>query len=316
MTWLNAHRPIVGGVAALAIVTLAGLVFPDDYRLLSQILIFALFAASLNLSLGYGGMPSLGHALYLGVGAYTTGIIIKRYTESFWLVLPSAVLMSALVAAVAGLPVLRTKGAYFIMITFAFGQLGVVFAEKARWLTGGFDGMPGIFRPTFPGIGTGLDDERNYYVFTALLVLAVLGFIALLVYSPFGTTTIGIRENEERMQALGFNVWLHRYVVFVLAGTLAGFAGVLLVYLNGFVSADTMNLTVSAEGLVMVVLGGAGTLLGPVVGAGLILVVRELTKDYGSHWQTILGLVYILTVYLARRGVVPALRQTWKRVRG
>jgi branched-chain amino acid transport system permease protein len=272
-------------------------------------LVFGLFAMSLNVLLGYTGLPSLGHGLYFGLSAYATAILVRDHTENLLVVLLLAPLVAAVVAALVGLIALRTSGAYFLMITFALAQLGVAFATQASELTGGADGLAGIFRPDLGDV-VDLYDAQQFYFLVAGVVLVGVAVLAQLLRSPFGRTLTGIRENPERMQALGFNVWAHRYAAFVISGSFAGVAGVLVAYLNGFVSPDLLGLTTSAEVLLMVVLGGAGTLLGPMVGAIVVLGLEEVSKSVGDgdHYRMLLGAAYIVTVLVARKGVVRALR--------
>jgi branched-chain amino acid transport system permease protein len=272
-------------------------------------LVFGLFAMSLNVLLGYTGLPSLGHGLYFGLSAYATAILVREHTENLLVILLVAPLVAAAVAGLVGLVALRTSGAYFLMITFAFAQLGVAFTTQAGDLTGGADGLAGIFRPDL-GEGVDLYDPQQFYFLVAGVVLVGVAVLAQLLRSPFGRTLTGIRENPERMQALGFNVWGHRYAAFVISGAFAGVAGVLVAYLNGFVSPDLLGLTTSAEVLLMVVLGGAGTLLGPMVGAVVVLGLEEISKSVadGEHYRLLLGAAYIVTVLVARKGVVRALR--------
>ncbi|MCW2726655.1 MAG: branched-chain amino acid transporter permease [Frankiales bacterium] len=301
------HRIPTGNARAVVLVllvVLAGGLVSGYERLATEMLVFALFAVSLNLLLGYTGLPSLGHGLYFGVGAYSTGILVQRYTENVLVALVTGLLVGALVAAVVGLFALRTAGAYFLMLTFAFGQLGLAFTVEFADLTGGADGLPGILRPQLPVASIQLYDPRQFYYFVAVIVLVALLAVVQLQRSPFGRTLVGIRENPERMAALGFNIWLHRYAAFVVSGAVAGLAGVLIAYLNGFVSPELIGLTTSAEVLLMVVLGGSGTVLGPLVGAVAILGLEEFTKGYGDRWRMLLGLMYVITVLLARRGLV------------
>lgn len=288
----------------VALVAAGGLVGPDYQRLATEMLVFALLAVSLNLLLGFTGLPSFGHGLFFGVGAYSTGILARDLTDNLAVALLVGPLAAAAVAAVAGLVALRTAGVYFLMITFALGQLGVAVALQWGDMTGGADGLAGILRPTLPLDSVDLYDPVQFYYFVAVIALVSALLIVQLMRSPFGVTLTGIRENPERMQALGFNIWLHRYISFIVAAAAAGVAGVLIAYLNGFVSPDLIGLTTSAEVLLMVVLGGSGTLVGPVVGAIAILGLEELTKSFSDHWRLLLGLAYIVTVFLARRGLV------------
>jgi branched-chain amino acid transport system permease protein len=302
-------RPLLVPLLVVLVLVAGGFVPGAEQRLVTEMLVFGLFAMSLNVLLGYTGLPSLGHGLYFGLSAYATAILVRDHTENLLVILLAAPLVAAAVAALVGLIALRTSGAYFLMITFAFAQLGVAFTTQAADLTGGADGLAGIFRPDL-GEGVDLYDPQQFYFLVAGVVLVGGAILAQLLRSPFGRTLTGIRENPERMQALGFNVWSHRYAAFVISGAFAGVAGVLVAYLNGFVSPDLLGLTTSAEVLLMVVLGGAGTLLGPMVGAIVVLGLEEISKSVGdgNHYRLLLGAAYIVTVLVARKGVVRALR--------
>jgi branched-chain amino acid transport system permease protein len=302
-------RALLVPLAVVLVLVAGGFVPGAEQRLVTEMLVFGLFAMSLNVLLGYTGLPSLGHGLYFGLSAYATAILVRDHTENLLVILLLAPLVAAVVAALVGLIALRTSGAYFLMITFALAQLGVAFTTQASDLTGGADGLAGIFRPDL-GEGVDLYDAQQFYFLVAGVVLVGVAVLAQLLRSPFGRTLTGIRENPERMQALGFNVWAHRYAAFVLSGVFAGVAGVLVAYLNGFVSPDLLGLTTSAEVLLMVVLGGAGTLLGPMVGAIVVLGLEEVSKSVGDgdHYRMLLGAAYIVTVLVARKGVVRALR--------
>jgi branched-chain amino acid transport system permease protein len=303
-------RSVLVPLVVVLVVLAGGFVPGAEQRLVTEMLVFGLFAMSLNVLLGYTGLPSLGHGLYFGASAYATALLVRDWTENLVVVLLVGPLVAAVIAAVVGLVALRTTGAYFLMITFAFAQLGVAFATQSSELTGGADGLTGIFRPDLGIEGVEIYDAQHFYFFVAIIVLVGMALLAQLLRSPFGATLTGIRENSERMQALGFNVWAHRYAAFVVSGAFAGLAGVLVAYLNGFVSPDLLGLTTSAEVLLMVVLGGAGTMFGPLVGAVAVLGLEELSKSVGDgdHYRLLLGLAYVVTVLIARKGVVRALR--------
>jgi branched-chain amino acid transport system permease protein len=303
-------RSLLPPLVVLVVVLAGGFVSGAEQRLVTEMLVFGLFAMSLNVLLGYTGLPSLGHGLYFGLGAYATAIVVREHTENLLVTLIVGPLVAAAVAALVGLVALRTSGAYFLMITFAFAQLGVALVTQTGDVTGGADGLAGILRPELGIDGVQLYDAQQFYVLVAAIVVVATALLAQLLRSPFGVTLTGIRGNPERMQALGFNVWGHRYAAFVISGAFAGLAGVLIAYLNGFVSPELLGLTTSAEVLLMVVLGGAGTLLGPMVGAVFVLGLEEISKTVGDgdHYRLLLGLAYIVTVLVARKGVVRAVR--------
>jgi branched-chain amino acid transport system permease protein len=275
-------------------------------------LVFALFAMSLDLLLGHTGLASLGHAAYFGLGAYVVGLLAVKAGLGFWLAFPIGVLAAYVLSALFGLLALRARGAYFLMITLALGQVMWAVAFGWRSMTGGDDGLANIPRPNL-GLEWALSDANFYYYFT--LAVVVLG-AALLVYimrSPFGRALRGIRESETRMLALGYNVWRYKYAAFVLAGTFAGLAGCLYVYQNSFVGPEYVHVLRSAEVLLMVILGGSGTLAGPAIGAAVIVLLENLISAHTQRWLLILGWVYVLVTMFAPRGLVGLAQEHWQR---
>jgi branched-chain amino acid transport system permease protein len=303
------RRPLV--MAALAVAAAAVGPFLPSYplTLLTQALIWAILAMSLDVLLGYTGLPSLGHAAYFGVAAYAVGILATEHQAGVATCLVAGVLAAGLTAAAFGLIAIRASGTYFLMITLALGM--VVWGLAFRWvsLTKGDNGISGVPRPELP-LPWSLWDPLPFFYFTlagTVLAGAVLG---LIVASPFGLTLRGIRESESRMRALGYNVGLHKYLAFVLAGTAAGFGGVLWAYYNGFVSPVDVQLVTSVEALLMVALGGPGTLAGPAVGAAIIVFLKNFVSVYTKRWLLILGAVYIGVILFAPRGLAGAFRRS------
>ena len=282
--------------------------------LLTQALIYAILAMSLDIILGYTGLASLGHAAYFGLGAYSVGILATRHGAGFWITLPVGVLLAVTVAAVFGLVALRATGVYFLMITLALGM--VVWGLAHRWvtMTQGDNGISAISRPDL-GLPWSLAHSIPFYYFALAGFLISFWILRVIVRSPFGHSLVGIRESESRMRTLGYHVWLHKYIGFVIAGGFGGFAGVLWAYYNGFVSPVDLQLATSVEVLLMVALGGRGTLLGPALGAGIIVMLKNLVSVYTHRWLLILGVVYIATIVYAPEGIVGAMRQWRRRVR-
>jgi len=282
--------------------------------LLTQALIYAIVAMSLDLLLGYTGLASLGHAAYLGIGAYSVGILTTQYGAGFWVTLPMGVVLATGVAAIFGLVALRATGVYFLMITLALGM--VVWGLAQRWvsLTQGDNGIAGIPRLELVVPGLGVQSPPFYYVALAGFLLTY-GLLRVIVRSPFGQTLVGIRESESRMRTLGYHVWLQKYVGFVIAGAFGGFAGVLWAYYTGFVSPTDVELATSVEVLLMVALGGRGSLLGPAVGAGLIVFLKNLVSVYTHRWLLILGSVYILTIMYTPEGIIGGIQQALRGAR-
>ena len=313
---------MVGAVVVLII--LPQLPFVDTYwtGILSRMLIFAIFAMSLDLLIGYTGLPSLGHAAFFGTGAYTAAIFYKdvlcpdrgdclAVVGNFWFALILGIAVSGIVAALFGLLVLRTRGAYFIMITLALAQMLWAISWGWRSKTNGDDGLSVVFQPG-AALPSSFNAEAFFYVVLGFFVAAT-ALMYLLVRSPFGQALQGIRESESRMLVLGYNVWLYKYLAFILAGIFAGIAGSLFVYLNNFVSPLDIWILPSAEAFLMVVLGGPGTLFGPAIGAGLIVFLENFLSDYTERWLLILGTIYVVVVLFAPRGIFGIARSEWVR---
>ena len=276
--------------------------------LLTQAVIVAILAMSLDLLLGYTGLSSLGHAAYFGVAAYAVGILATEKQAGFLVCLVVGLAMAALTAALFGLLAIRAVGTYFLMITLALGM--VVWGLAFRWvsMTKGDNGIAGIPRPDV-GLPWSLWSPLPFFYFALAAMLLAWGLLALIVRSPFGLSLKGIRESEARMRAIGYNVWLHKYLAFVLAGTFAGVAGVLWAYYNGLVSPVDVQLVTSVETLLMVALGGPGTLAGPALGAAVIVFLKNFVSVYTKRWLLILGAVYIGVILFAPRGIFGALER-------
>jgi branched-chain amino acid transport system permease protein len=303
------RKVLAGGAAVVVAAVVAPFLSSYPLTLLTQVAIMAVLAMSLDVLLGYTGLPSLGHAAYFGVAAYAVGILSTERQAGFVTCLVVALVLAALTAAVFGLVAIRATGTYFLMITLALGM--VVWGLAFRWvsMTKGDNGIAGVPRPD-AGLPWNLSSPLPFFYFA--LVAAALAWIALgiLARSPFGLTLKGIRESESRMRALGYNVWLHKYLAFVISGAFAGFAGVFWAYYNGFVSPVDVQLVTSVETLLMVALGGPGTLAGPALGAAVIVFLKNFVSVYTKRWLLILGAVYIGVILFAPRGVLGAFRST------
>jgi branched-chain amino acid transport system permease protein len=295
------------GISGILLVALPPLLPAYPLTLLTQALIYAVFAMSLDLLLGYTGLPSLGHAAYFGVAAYVVAILATEYQAGFWTCLVMALLAAIITGALFGLVAIRALGVYFLMITLALGM--VVWGLAFRWvsMTKGDNGISGVPRPAL-GLPWSFEDQTAFYYLTLAAFILAFGLLLLIVRSPFGMSLQGIRESEGRMRTLGYNVWLHKYLAFILAGAFAGLAGVLWAYYNGFVSPVEMQLVTSVETLLMVALGGSGTLIGPMLGAGVIVFLKNFVSVYTKRWLIILGGVYICVILFAPQGVLGALR--------
>jgi branched-chain amino acid transport system permease protein len=296
----------IASIAACVLVLALLLALPQMLRpyyvgLVTKMLIFALFAMSLDLLLGYTGLASLGHAAFFGVGAYTIALLFLRAGIGGWIAFPASLAAATMTGALVAVLALRARGSYFLMITFALAQVVWSVAFGWRSFTNGDDGMPGVARPNF---GWSLDGTNAFYFFVLAVVgLATLMLVAI-VKSPFGRALRGIRESETRMQALGYDVWRYQFVAFVLAASFAGLAGALYAYFNRFVGPEYLHVIESAEALIMVILGGAGTLVGPAIGAALIVFLEDYVSSMTQHWLLVLGTIYVLVTLFAPRGLV------------
>ncbi|MFZ3119653.1 MAG: branched-chain amino acid ABC transporter permease [Variovorax sp.] len=266
-----------------------------------RVLIMALAAASLNFILGFGGMVALGHAGFIGVGAYTVVAFADAGVTSAWVLWPMAALVAGLVAALIGTVALRTRGVYFIMTTLAFAQMLYFIAVSLRKY-GGDDGYTLPARPEL-GLGFDLGNESAFYWVVLVLVALALGWMHRATRSRFGHALMGIRDNETRMRALGYPVFRIQLVAFAIAGAVAGLAGALLAGGNGFISPGAMHWTQSATLVVMVVIGGLGRSWGGPVGAVVWLLLEEVLKQYSEYWHLPLGLLLIAVALWAPKGI-------------
>ena len=275
-------------------------------ELLVQSMYFGIVALSLNLLLGFLGLPSLGHAAYMGIGAYTVAICIDKFQMGSLPASLMAMLMAALAAAVFGLFALRAREVYFLMITLALGML--IWGLAYRWvsLTSGDNGISGLMRPQ---IGPwSLKDINSYYYFTFIIFCVCFFIMYRIKTSPFGHALVGIKETESRMRTLGYNCWLNQYICFVIAGFFAGVAGILYIFYNLFISPSTLELTVNLEALLMVSLGGPGTVVGPFLGAVMIVFLKEFVSIYTERWLIFLGAMYIIVIIYAPNGLMEAIK--------
>lgn len=266
----------------------------------TRVLIFALAASSLNLVLGFGGMFSLGHAAFFGAGAYSAAICMRHGITDALLAFPLAMGVAALFALLVGAISLRTRGVYFIMITLAFAQMAYyLFISSRAW--GGDDGLQLAGRMTLGSLSL-RGDSSLYYAALGCVALSML-FLGRLANARFGRVIQAIRENETRMEALGFPVFRYRLICFVLGGTLAGLAGALHANLTGLASPNLLQWTQSGMLLVMVIIGGVGYLYGGAVGAVVLLLLEEILAGFSPHWPLALGVLLLAVVLFAPKGV-------------
>ena len=297
------RKPLVAIWAGLGAFALFAPHLVDTFwvGLIMHILVFGLMALAVDLLIGHVGIFPLGHAAFFAVAAYTTAIMEARHAQPTLVASLAGIASALILATVFGLSV-RTKGVYFILVTLAMGY--IVWGVATRWtsFTGGDNGVGNIPLPKLGSlVVSGL--HSYYYVVLAVVTGSVLGY-RVLVRSPFGLTLRGIRESESRMRSLGYNVGVHKYAAFLISSGLVGIAGVLYVYMNRFVSPATAEFHLSAEVALMAIVGGSGTILGPFLGSLIILGIRNYVSAFIMEWATVMGVVFILTVLYAPKGLL------------
>jgi len=314
---------VTGRHFAIAVAVLALIAAPyaigETYyiNIASQILLYAIFALGLNVLVGYAGLVSLGHAGLFGVAAYAVAYLLAAgHGHAVAIIggLAAGLVASAGFAALS----LRATGITFIMITLALGE--IIWGLAYRWisLTNGDNGISVTSRPA--PFGLSLATPRGFYDATLVIFLLAVTMVAIFVRSPFGAALCGTRDQPRRMNALGFHVLMIRFWAFMFSGLLASIAGILFVYYTEFISPQTLALTASAEGLLMVISGGAGTLLGPVVGAALVVIVKNVVSAYVVRWNFMLGAIFVAIVVFMPEGLVPGAvrlaRSAWRTTSG
>ena len=295
--------------AAVLLVTVPFWVSGDYYiNVASQILFYAVFALGLNVLAGYGGLVSLGHAGLFGIAAYATGFTLQHgYGHGTAII--AALVIGMFAMALYALLSLRATGIGFIMITLALGE--ILWGLAYRWisLTGGDNGISLAGRPAPFGIA--LSDPKAFYYLTLIVFAVCVGMVAIFARSPLGAALMGTRDQPRRMNALGYHVLAIRFWACLFSGLLTSVAGILFVYYTQFISPQTLALTSSAEVLLMVISGGAGTLLGPIVGAALVVVVKSVVSGFIERWNFLLGAIFVAIVVLMPEGLVPGSARLW-----
>jgi branched-chain amino acid transport system permease protein len=300
---------------ALALIALALLAAPlgvgrlySAYylNLATWILIFALFAAALDLALGYGGLVSFGHAGFFGIGAYAAALSLRHLSTSLWPALLLGVLAAAALAALVGRFAVHSRGVYLAMLTFAFAQLFYEIAIKWVAVTGGSDGLPGGSRPRIGAGALVLDLADKRHMYWLVLVVVAGGFLVArrIVRSPFGRGLVAIRESEARAAAIGIDVERHKRLALVMSGGLSGVAGVLFAVHQNFVSPELLYFALSGEVVIIAVLGGTGTLYGALVGAVIAIGMKEILSTWTDNWLVFLGALYVVCVMCFPQGLV------------
>jgi len=297
--------------AALAILATVPLWVGGTYyvNIASQILFYAVFALGVNVLAGYAGLVSLGHAGLFGIAAYA-GARIMNEGQGHVAVMAGALALTLVAAAVFAVLALRGTGLGFVMITVALGQ--IVWGVAYRWisLTNGDNGIAIRGRPS--PLGLSLTSPAGFYWATLVVFLAAVASMAVFVASPFGASLRGTRDQPRRMNALGYHVWMIRFLAFLFSGFWSGVAGLLYLYYNQFVSPQAVALTASAEVLLMVIAGGTATLLGPITGAALVVIVKNVASAHIERWNFVLGAIFVVIVVFMPEGLVPGTRRLWR----
>jgi branched-chain amino acid transport system permease protein len=303
---------IAVAIGAAASVVVPWIITNDYYvNLASQILIYALLALSVNLLLGYGGMVSLGHAAFLGLTGYSTILLVLAGYDQLTTAILSVVFSTAC-GALFGVLSLRASGIGFLMITLALGQIVWGIAYRANELTGGDNGITLPARPAPFGID--INSAASFYYFTLIVFAIALFCIWRLTRSPFGAALCGTRDQPRRMRMLGHNVWMVQWLTFVIASFWGSISGMLYIYYNLFMSPHAISLQQSAEALLMAILGGATTLSGPIIGAAIITIVKNVVSTYVERWNTLLGVIFVVVIMFMPYGLVPGCTQLWRRL--
>jgi branched-chain amino acid transport system permease protein len=297
----------LAGSVALAL--LPWVLARHQLSILVDLLIFGLFALSLDLIMGYTGMVSFGHAAYFGLGAYGSALVLIHFEQPIPVALLAGALLAGAMAAPVGWFCTRATGIYFAMLTLAFAQLLYTVAYKWRDLTGGSDGIAGVPKTALFWGGPSLAAPRPFYFLVATCVVLSLVACRALVRSPFGRALQAIRENERRFVALGRDPRPFKLVVFVIAALFAGLAGALFAPFRGFASPEVMFWVLSGQGLMMVIIGGIGTLVGPILGAMVFILIQEILSSYTEHWMIFTGAIFVLMVIFLPGGLVGTARR-------
>jgi branched-chain amino acid transport system permease protein len=313
MRGVTAPRAAAFGGALIGLATVPYWVGNSYYvDVASQILLFAVFALALNVLVGYGGLVSLGHAGLFAVAGYTAGLMLQAGQGHVAAGL-AAVLVTLAVSTVFAVLALRATGIGFLMITLALGQ--ILWGIAYRWadLTNGDNGINIATRPAPFGIS--LADAPAFYYATLVVFFLALATMAAFVRSPFGASLRGTRDQARRMTALGYNVWLIRFLAFLFSGFWSGIAGLLYIYNKQFISPQIAALQASAEVLLMVISGGTATLLGPIVGAAIVVIMKYVVSAYVVRWNLVLGVIFVAIISFMPEGLVPGSVRLWRWMR-
>jgi branched-chain amino acid transport system permease protein len=285
------------------------LILPEYYTgLVIRALILTILAMSVNLLLGHLGLASVGHSVFFGIASYIVAIVTVRLGTAFWPAMGLAFLGALIASGFFGLLAIRTKDIFFLTIMLAFCQVFYGISVSWKAVTGGYDGLPGLLRPQVVP-GWNLESTINFYFFVLIGFLVVMGGFWILTNSPFGLTLKGIRDSESRMKVLGYNVWLYKYLAFNISALIGSFAGILHAYYDGCPNPADFGIVRSSTALFMVILGGPGTLAGPVVGSLVIVFLQDLISNITDRWLMVLGVVYVVVVLLFPEGILGGIKK-------
>lgn len=277
------------------------------HALASEMLIFAIFALGYDIIFGYTGLLSFGHAMFFGIGAYGTGLVLTRWVPSLFLGIATGIALSLLVASIVGFLSIRRRGIYFVMVTLAFCQMLYFIAFKWTSLTGGDNGLHGVPRPPIGPLD--LNSELLFYYFV-LSIFALSIFVAFrITNSPFGRVLQSLRENEDRAKSIGYNTDNFKIISFMISAFFSGLAGGLYAIHLNFVPLDTLSIFTSGDVVIMALVGGIGTLYGPIFGAMLIVYLKNILSAWMGNWNLIMGLLFISSVLIFRKGILPVLKE-------
>lgn len=295
-------------IISILIILFIVLPFLTPYTALaSEMLIFALFAMAYDIVLGYSGMLSFGHATFFGLGAYGTGIMLVHLKAPLFVGILVGVSLSFIAAWPIGYLSIRRRGIYFAMVTLAFAQMLYFIAFKWTSLTGGDDGLQKIPRPPIGPFG--LESELGLYYFILIFVVASMMLGLRIVNSPFGKTLQAMRENENRAKSIGFNIWRFKLIAFVISAFFSGLAGCFYALLLNYVPLGSMHWATSGEVVMMTIVGGMGTLFGPMMGAIAVILLRDIIGSYTESWNLIMGILFMAAVLSFRRGILGFLKE-------
>ena len=283
------------------------------HSLATEMLIFGIFAVGYDIIFGYTGLLSFGHAMFFGIGAYGTGLVLVRVVPSLFLALVIAIAISLAISFIIAFLSIRKRGIYFVMITLSFYQMLYFIAFKWTGLTGGDNGLHGVPRTSFGPIN--LNSEVTFYFFILTLFFLSVLLAFRIVNSPFGRVLRALKENEDRARSVGYNTTRFKTIAFMISAFFASLAGGLYAVHSNFVPLDTLSINMSGDVVIMTLLGGIGTLYGPILGAMLIVYLKNLLSNWVGNWNLILGAIFIVSVLTMRQGVFPVVFSRLKKLR-